>query len=590
MPPKSKKQGVNQHDKRHDNGLIQPGKRVTRSASNGNLNGHVNGKPSATTTTTTAATITTLPSTSSPGAAAVHAQDKDSQEEIHDDTNGTSAGTQFAMAGKKSVENLRLERRASGAVETPGSETQTHERAQDADTSGIKQDAFANGLFTDRASTVIGPSTLRDVIAILLLLLQLPSKALVFIQICFVSLTLGSSAAAGWSLPSLASSPDWLQGHGGNPSILTTVTADIVFLIVWFLLPIGKDLILDLAQVYIATSLGGGVAGGGAVGGGTPGVICMCILGFSHLLRHKSSRHYTANIVLALMSKSNLAIFKDAPPLPAFVGSAYAVHSRPRILLEIHIITQGIVRIIRRAIYRRLEPRSKSGKRNDNTESIAMSRATSILFPSDTTVEGARSGSTDGRPPGLPPAVRDGKEKTVSSGKRRRKQATFVRSQQPFWAAIANTKVTVSKEIEHSQASRDAFEADASNAKQHASKGMGDRVWISQIEDTEIAYSVSFAEEPEWDENVLAPIRVRVNNAPWKSSLCVPVNTEGDGAASRHLFRGKITGLTAATSLIVEFVRESDDVVLYSASLVTRPIANSDQGRNWVCCCEDSRY
>jgi len=215
-----------------------------------------------------------------------------------------------------------------------------------------------------------------------------------------------------------------------------------------------------------------------------------------------------------------------------------------------------------------------------------MSRATSILFPNDATADGARNASTDGRPPGPSPAVRDGKEKTVSSGKKRRKQATFVRSQQPFWAAIANTKVTVSKEIEHSQATRDAQEADASNVKQLGGdvlKLSEDRIWISQIEDTEISYSGSFANEPEWDEGAglyIAPIRVRVNNAPWKSTLCMPTETEGDETHvnGRHLFSGKITGLTAATNLIVEFIRERDDDVLYAVSLVTRPIANSDQG------------
>lgn len=574
MPPKNKKQGVNQNDKRHDNGLIQPGKRVTKSTSNGALNGNVNEKSS---------TSSTPPSATS----AAHAPDPSPETETHDDTNGNSAGSQIAMAGQKSVENLRdsrLERHSSGVVETQASEGQERVSAasQDLDNTGSKQDYSASTAFAERAATVIGPHTLRDVIAILLLLLQLPPKVLMFIQVCFVSLTLGSGSS-GWSLANLITSPDWFQSHGGNPSFLTTITADIVFLIVWFILPIGKDLTLDLAQVYIAMSLGGGVTGEG----GTPGVICMGILGLSHVLRYKPSRDYTANIVWNLMSKADFGPFKGTASLPILIGAAYDPHSWPRALVEIHIISQGIVRIIRRAVYRRQEPRSKNGKRMD---SEAMTRATSILFPSDIAADGARSGSTDNRPPGPSPAVRDGKEKSVSSGKKRRKQATFVRSQQPFWAAIANTKITVSKELEHSQATRDAYEAEASNAKQLGDavvKPFEDRVWISQIEDTEITYSASFVNEPEWNDEAgqyLAPVRVRVNNAPWKSTMCWPVD-QGDGRVTdgKYLLRGTIAGLTAASNLVIEFIRDGDGEVLYSASVVTRPIANSEQGMSFVC-------
>ena len=45
MPPKGKRNAANQHDKRHENGLAAPGKRIQKQKSNPALNGHVNGKP-----------------------------------------------------------------------------------------------------------------------------------------------------------------------------------------------------------------------------------------------------------------------------------------------------------------------------------------------------------------------------------------------------------------------------------------------------------------------------------------------------------------------------------------------------------------
>jgi hypothetical protein len=55
------------------------------------------------------------------------------------------------------------------------------------------------------------------------------------------------------------------------------------------------------------------------------------------------------------------------------------------------------------------------------------------------------------------------------SGRKKRKQATHVRSQQAFWAALASTKAAVLKEMESGLAANDATEANAPHDKYESS-------------------------------------------------------------------------------------------------------------------------
>jgi len=215
--------------------------------------------------------------------------------------------------------------------------------------------------------------------------------------------------------------------------------------------------------------------------------------------------------------------------------------------------------------------------------------------------------NTDGRPPGLPPAPQ-AKEK-VSTAKKKRKQATHVRSQQPFWAALASTKVTVLKEMEQTRASADAGEAGATdihhigNAKFQDKEE--DRVWILEVGATEISFGVSLCRESEAlqyreERDVNAgsgidkskPFYVRLNGADWtstrirrdgQSDTLEPSDTLGSAkvpAAHMGGWTGEIFGLTALSNYNCEFVRTSDNTVIYSTSLITQPAARTERGQS----------
>jgi len=208
----------------------------------------------------------------------------------------------------------------------------------------------------------------------------------------------------------------------------------------------------------------------------------------------------------------------------------------------------------------------------------------------------ASSSSTDGRPPGPSPAARDHKEK-ATNGKKKRKQATHVRSQQPFWAALASTKVTVLKEMEQSQAANDAGEANAKDAN-HIGNAVfgaeGDRVWISEIGPTDIVFKVSLCRGgnlgaiigEECGANLRAgidkskPFYLRVNGADWSSTRIRETTTHSYlGDEGTDMWEGEIFGLTALTNYYCEIVRTADDEVFCSTSLITSAAPSAEQGK-----------
>ncbi len=80
---------------------------------------------------------------------------------------------------------------------------------------------------------------------------------------------------------------------------------------------------------------------------------------------------------------------------------------------------------------------------------------------------------------------------------------------------------------------------------------------------------------PSSDDQSEEALRVRVNSADWSSISC-----QGDWTdEKKHSLVGKIFGLMASTNYIIEFVRASDLKTLYAASLLTRSLATSYQGK-----------
>lgn len=433
-------------------------------------------------------------------------------------------------------------------------------------------------------ATILTSCPLRDVLAILIILLQLPPAVLTVVQFLFAILTF-VPPQAGTPLSALSAFPsftDIFQGSGGTPSLFTTIFADAFILVIWLVLwvPV-QNFFLDLAQAVIAIALGGAVAG---KNGATNSVfVCFVIILSNHLLRFRPLRQQLAQFLWTGLARGGLDFLAIPPSASAQLEGLSTPPGWPRSLLGIHILAQGVVRIIRRSLSRReVAPSLPVGKKAD-PEIGVLQRVNSTAV--DLNADVPTSSSTDSRP-GLPPTSNAPKDK-VGSHRQKRKQATHVRSQQPFWAALASTKVTVLKEMESSRAANDADEANAKDTNHigNAVWSLGDdRVWISEVGFSDISFCVSFAsgtsgEDEDEDESGSAsgidkskPFYIRVNGADWSSTRIRRSEPISYPSQEAMLFWvGEIFGLTALSNYFCEFVRSIDDEVFYTTSLITSP-------------------
>jgi hypothetical protein len=441
--------------------------------------------------------------------------------------------------------------------------------------------------------TILTTCPIRDVLAILIILLQLPPTVLTVVQFLFATLTF-VPPQAGTPLSALSAFPsftDIFQGSGGTPSLFTTIFADVSILLIWLVLwvPV-QNFFLDLAQAVIAIALGGAAAG---KNGTTNSIfICFVIILFSHLFRFRPLRQHIVHFLWTGLSRGGLEFLTSPPSAPTYLESFSTPHGWPRSLLGIHILAQGVVRIIRRSLSRRDVTNLPTGKKTDPESGVPQRTNSTKLEP---TADVPNSSSTDGRPPGPPPAPLAHKDK-ASSGRRKRKQATHVRSQQPFWAALASTKVTVLKEMESSRAANDAEEANAKDANHIGNavwRSEDDRVWISEVGFSDISFRVSLssgasAQDQDDDTSSVGsgidkskPFYIRVNGADWSSARIrqsEPIGFQGQEGTGYWV--GEIFGLTALSNYYCEFVRTTSNEVFYSASLITSANPITELGRH----------
>ncbi|KAF2869000.1 hypothetical protein BDV95DRAFT_609252 [Massariosphaeria phaeospora] len=596
----SKRNAVHQHDKRHENGnrlcappaalpliragLAAPGKRITKQKSIPQLNGHATGRtqPPTPPFAGDVAEHATQPASASDPANALYTNAAGA-------ASSTAAGERARAASDLSLDGLEACRQydhgGSGPLESAP--------LRRLEANGHRAPSVFPVNMLTVATTILSSCPLRDVLAILIILLQLPPTFLTLIQFLFATLTF-VPPQAGTPLSALSAFPsftDIFQGSGGTPSLFTIVFADVMILLVWLVLwvPV-QNFLLDLAQAVIAIALGGAAAG--RKGTTNSIIICFTIIASNHVFRFRPLRQHIVQFLWTGLARGGLEFLTSPPSIPSYSESFSTPHGWPRSLLGIHILAQGVVRIIRRSLSRREAAQSlPTGKKTDPEAANHMSRPNSTSF--DASVDVPNSTSGDGRPPGPSPAVHSQKEKVVSSSRKKRKQATHVRSQQPFWAALASTKVTVLKEMESSRAANDAGEANAKDAS-HIGNAIwrteDDRVWISNVSHCDISFRASMfrgVEEEnaaEDEENCSVgsgidkskPFYIRVNGADWSSTrirqnpLLGYGETEETGA-----WIGEIFGLTALSNYHCEFVRTTDDQIFYSASLITStsPIA-----------------
>ena len=582
-------------NQRHENGggLAPPiGKRISRQKSNPALNGHANGKPQQQPPPTPPLahvddSMTQPASASSP----------DALREALVNTNLAGAAAAASSAVEERV-------RAGSDVSLDGLEACRPYDSLDAPPPTALTRANTGGSKTPPVNmltitaTILSSCPLRDVLAILIILLQLPPTVLTVVQFLFATLTF-VPPQAGTPLSALSAFPsftDIFQGSGGTPSLFTIVFADALILLLWLVLwvPV-QNFFLDLAQAVIAIALGGAAAG---KNGTTNSIfICFIIILSNHLFRFRPLRQHILHFVYTGLARGGLEFLSSPPSMPTFQESFSTPHGWSRSLLGIHILAQGVVRIIRRSLSRpHTAPSLSTGKKTDPEAGVLLQRASTATI--DSNAEVPNSSSSDGRPPGPSPAVKD----KASSSRRKRKQATHVRSQQPFWAALASTKVTVLKEMESSRAANDAGEANAKDANHIGNaiwRSEDDRVWISEVGHSDVTFRANLFGDREYDGaaeeqdgsagsgiDKSKPFYIRVNGADWSSTRIRQTYPEGYmGEEVTGYWVGEIFGLTGLSNYFCEFVRTRDHQVIYSASLITSPSPVAELGEH---CSKDS--
>ena len=574
MPRGPKKPG-NQHNNRHENGVVAPGKRISKQKSNGHLNGsadatsHPNGLP-----------------TTSASASRTRARLPDRR---------TSGGPTTTENGAQVVEELGNiqpqvplgigEGLPNGTSHANGSVEHTHRKI---DVNAAKFPRVHEHGLWHFTRTVIGSCPLSDCIAILIVLLSLPPTIITATNFLFAVLTFITPAGSS-SLPTTFH--EIFQGSGGTPSLATIVLTDVIGLVLWLVLwqPL-QALSIELAQAMVATQLGGGNAS--KKKGSDRTLLCMGIVTASHVARHqwlpKRLFGYDWSAIL-----SSIPYASRSPSL--FSGNDFIPSRSPagwfRVLIALHILIQGLVHVARRWYQKREYTQAVAINKKTDPEAIAGSASRhTIVAPPEANPQVA-SMSSD------PPAklslanAKEARDK-ASSGKKKRRQGTYVRSQQPLWAAFAHTKVIFLREYEQSHTHSESTEANATDTRNLGNARFLDDtgcVWISNVLPTSFSFHASSvtvprpaeADHEESKVNASAgidrskPIYVRINDTDWTSTRLEPPSKDESAGGE---WMGEVFGLSPSSSYKCSFVQSGDGAVIQSVIVTTPPPLAAENG------------
>ncbi|KAI1774289.1 hypothetical protein F4818DRAFT_419484 [Hypoxylon cercidicola] len=537
----------NQRDTRHENGLVGPGKRVSKQKSQNHLSGNAK-QPSDD------AAIPPAPSTPPLSA------------------NGYTKQPIEMPAEHKATESLR--RGSLGGYSESSSSESYHSHAQlEENHRRIDVNATKNSnvhrdpgpLGVDFALTVLRSCPLQDTIAILIILMQIPPLALSGIYVLFTLLTFVTSNGLTFS--------DVFEWNLGAPSLATVICVDGIVLLIWLFLwgPI-QHVILDLAQMVIALGLGGGSSSrdGGSM---KNTLICLSMILLSHVLRHTKMKYSPIGYLLG-SSRFMTPDFDD--PLESLESIRGYDKVQPgwfgwvKSILAIHILTQGLVKYIRDWYLRR--------ERRDILAQNAADPEAGKPFTGENDGGFSTPDSSD---------AASLQNSTALTTKKKRKQSAQIRNRQPLWAALASTKIVVVKEYELTHA---AAESAGSNATDIHNLGNApfntqpEQIWISYVGYDEVCFNTSHfphAPEPNVAQDssridISKPFYVRVNNAVWQPTRMVPVQDfEGDNAHGIR-WSGDIYGLTPMSNYECEFVSTTTHEVLFSTSVRTTQAKSAD--------------
>ncbi|KAE8445343.1 hypothetical protein EG329_013465 [Mollisiaceae sp. DMI_Dod_QoI] len=548
-PTTSKRQqgAANQRDTRHENGLVGPGKRVQKQKSNGHLNGHAKSPDSNSSTPPLPGTPPLSNGHARHPAPGEHTTDPKLVGEV---LRRTSLSGYSDSSASEVYQNL------------PGSAAMQENHRQ-IDVSAVKNPSVHRdsiNLFL----TVLQSCPLRDTLAILIVLLQVPPTFLSIVHLLFATLTFVPPSATTTSGLSFT---DILQGTLGTPSVGTIFLIDMVVLLVWLFLwsPL-QDIALDLAQTVIALTLGGGTSGKEA---GTKNVLwCFGVIWISHIVRNGNVKQGGLRAIIG----SNLGSPDPDDPLEPSSPNRTKRHGLIRSILAIHILTQGVVRYIRDWYVRR--------ERRDHSASIGdpeAGKTTADASDSTVTTTGAETDTSMSLVQG-----------TVATSKKKKKYSAQVRIRQPLWAALASTKIVMVKEYETSHTAAESAgtnATDMNNLGNAPFNSEADRIWITYVGSDEVYFSTSFfpihtpqPTEERRSEGVdrTKPFYVRVNRTIWQPTRINVLNDPASPSGQDMRWNGEIFGLAPTSNYQCDFHSTVDDSVIFSTSVRTLQSLTTD--------------
>ena len=553
--PRAGQYRKSQHSQRHESGLVDPGKRVSKQKSNGQFNSErqpvtpvIPGSPDLETEDVPEfADSHVLPVASYP-------------------KHGSAHYATSATYCKHGSDLPTDEQNAQQSASTRGKSCVGESCRNDCYC--LQSLSSENPRLLGLPSNIVKASQTFDVIAMLLLLLQLPPACLTFIQALFASTSLIPSN--GFSIWSVSSLFDASQAPVGTPSLGTTIVLDILCLAAWFCLwEWARYFTFDLAQVQIAVSLGVGERSKSIVVNG----VCIFITMLVHVVKGPSSHRLLHGFPLPaskLLRDSSMHLVRirtveecDSP-----------THAPPwyRSLFAIHIVTQACVAIIRRHITSTQasyvsQPAKLS--RRATTETPSFSQAHGGGSAADIPTIVSSNGPIERASPVQLPHSYDNKDRMLGSKKRKR-PANQARTNQPFWAALAWAKINALHEL-----GSDALSNTSATSPVDASSAPHLRqcqVRITAVTSSNITFEA--VRQPEIYDSpgsgLVTPLErlcLRINGASWTStSIHPPMSGQRPG-----LWYGEIYGL--APNCIYSCVFALADCGIVASFTVNTPAA-----------------
>ncbi|KAF4470206.1 hypothetical protein FALBO_2878 [Fusarium albosuccineum] len=548
-----RQQGAASHrDTRHENGLVGPAKRSSDKKGPGQLDSSARRSDQG---VAGAAGQSTQPNGLTNGSYKQCPYDAAHDSRANDDRRRSSLGAVSEMSSDSSNTG------ANGVVDAGHRQIDVN-AMKNAD---VHRDS---GPF-DLATTVLKSLPMQDTLAILIILMHVPSLSLTVIYTIFTFLTFVPpvTTSSGMNI-NLA---EIFDGNSTMPSLVTVLCMDFFFLLIWLFLwgPI-QDAILDFAKPVIAITLGGG----SSTRDGTSRGLTTCFMWVvgHHLLR--GTKAHWGRVARHIPEHWRLPhVFNSTLDSASNMYDKRSAYGWVRSVLAIHILTQGIVRYIREWYLKREKANASVGASDPEAgkpPSVAGDTANEGGFATPDTETGLQS---------APP---------ISTSKRRRKQSTQVRLQQPLWAALASTKIVVVKEYELSHAASESAGTNATdihNLGNAPFNNQPSQIWISYIGSDEVCFSTSHFPEIDDDEprsvessgddsrpsniDTSKPFYVRVNNAVWQPTRMFPVEESPEDLQKGVRWTGDIYGLRPASKYVCEFVDSQTDEVLFSTSIRT---------------------